>query len=57
MKNYSKPTCKVKNIIIESPVLAGSDPKIDEGATPDSGTTALTNDHRSSWGNLWGVED
>ena len=55
MKTYIKPSLKVQNVLFESPMMNESQPGLsDEEA---SNGTVYTGSHRSSWGNLWGVED
>lgn len=57
MKAYIKPSLKVQNVVIESLMQTGSPaPELNEGPASGDGPV-YTNDHRSSWGNLWGVED
>lgn len=55
MKTYIKPYIKVKNIQLQSAMLAGSDPKVYNEYGYGSGQ--LGTGRRGTWGDLWSNEE
>ena len=54
MKTYIKPTVEITNIRLESQMMAGSDPSLNDEVTTGG---QLGRGRRGSWGNLWDEED
>ena len=48
-KEYIKPTIEIEDLVIETPMLAGSFDIKDEGGIEES----LSNGRRGKWGDLW----
>ena len=54
MKTYIKTSIEINNIRLESQMMAGSDPSLNDEVTTGA---QLSHGRRGSWGSLWDEED